>query len=436
MFKNKAYISIGSNIPPRRKFIDEATKRLRRDSNIALIKRSSIYETCPNGSNFDIRKRFLNGVVEIETSLGPSDLMSRLLGIERSLGRTDSKRCLDRAIDLDILLYNDDIVSNGDVVIPHPRMHERDFVILPLMEVSPDTVHPVIKKRIRDIYNAREMKVFTSPQAAYNHLFSEKISGKRIGFVPTMGYLHEGHASLLRRARRENDLVVLSIFVNPTQFSAGEDYKRYPRDLKRDARVARKEGVDVIFHPSASDMYKKDNSTRVDVEGLSENLCGRYRPGHFRGVATVVAKLLNVIPADVAYFGQKDAQQAFIIKRMIRDLNMAVKIKILPTVREKDGLAMSSRNRYLSAAERREAPVGYRSLILARKMIEKGEKRSEKVIRSMKDFVHRNSNAKIQYILIVDKDTLKDVKTVKGAVLIAIAFYFGGTRLIDNMIVN
>ena len=266
--------------------------------------------------------------------------------------------------------------------------------------------------------------------------FHRKDTGT-VGFVPTMGYLHEGHLSLLRRAKRENDIVIMSIFVNPAQFAPREDYAKYPRDFKRDARMAKKEGVDAIFYPGLKDMYLRDHSTYVSVENLSNRLCGRSRSGHFKGVATIVTKLFNIIPADNAYLGQKDAQQAIIIKKMARDLNIPFNIKVVPTVREIDGLAMSSRNVYLGKKERHEAAAIFKSLSLAKKLIKRGERNSRKIIKAVKDFIRKNTSAKIDYVSIVDTEKLEDTKKLKGQrVLIAIAVYFGKTRLIDNVIVR
>lgn len=263
-----------------------------------------------------------------------------------------------------------------------------------------------------------------------------RAKGKTVGFVPTMGYLHNGHLALVKNAKKENDIVVMSIFVNPTQFGPREDYTRYPRDFKRDSRLAKKEGADVIFCPAVKNMYLPNHSTYVTVENLSNNLCGRSRPGHFRGVATIVTKLFNIVPANNAYLGQKDAQQAFIIRRMTRDLNIPVKIKIVPTVREKDGLAMSSRNAYLNREERQEAAVLFNSLSLAKKLIKRGERNSKRIVNVIKKSITKNSSAKIDYVSVVDTKELKEIKRLKGRVLIAIAAYFGKTRLIDNMILN
>ena len=280
------------------------------------------------------------------------------------------------------------------------------------------------------------MKTITNPAKMAEFVKKARAKGSAIGFVPTMGYLHKGHLALVRSAKRECDIFVMSIFVNPIQFGPKEDYARYPRDFKRDAKLAKLEGVDVIFYPAAKDMYLPGHSTYVTVENLSDNLCGRSRPGHFRGVATIVTKLFNIIPADTAYFGQKDAQQAFIIKRMVRDLNIPLKIKIVPTVREGDGLAMSSRNVYLDAKQRREAVTLFKSLSLAKRLIKRGEKNAGNVIKAIKDRITKNSSAKIDYVSIVDTDELKNIKILKGRILIAIAVYFGETRLIDNVVIN
>ncbi len=260
---------------------------------------------------------------------------------------------------------------------------------------------------------------------------------KSIGFVPTMGYLHKGHLSLIKKARRECDFVIISIYVNPIQFGPKEDYKRYPRDLKRDKRLAREEKVDVVFIPKDKDIYPDGYQTYVDNEGsLSEGLCGATRPGHFKGVCTIVCKLFNIIKPDRAYFGQKDYQQAQIVKQMVRDLNMDVKIRVLPTVRDEDGLAISSRNEYLSLSERRRALILYRSLQQAKRMIKEGIKDVSYIRNNIKDKIKSIKPTKIDYIEIVDSNTLKRVNKIDREVLIALAVWIGRTRLIDNMIIS
>ncbi|MCM8801441.1 MAG: pantoate--beta-alanine ligase [Candidatus Omnitrophica bacterium] len=259
---------------------------------------------------------------------------------------------------------------------------------------------------------------------------------KTIGFVPTMGALHEGHLKLIQQARKENDFVVVSIFVNPTQFGPKEDFKKYPRNLKQDAFLCRKEGVDVIFYPDIKQMYPEGFKTYVKVNDLSNLLCGRFRPGHFRGVTTVVTKLFNIVNPDLAYFGQKDAQQAIIIKRMVLDLNIPIKIKVIPIVRDKDGLALSSRNVYLNPQERKDAVILYQSLRLAKKMVKAGILETKKIIKKIKQLIHTKKTARIQYISIVDLENLKPISRIKDKGLLAMAVYIGDTRLIDNTILK
>jgi pantoate--beta-alanine ligase len=290
------------------------------------------------------------------------------------------------------------------------------------------------------------MKIIRSIKKMAEFSKAVRHKNKTIGFVPTMGYLHDGHLFLVKQARKDTDVVVMSIFVNPTQFSPKEDFKKYPRNLRRDIKLAKTAGVDVIFYPQALAMYPKKYRTYINVETLGDVLCGKSRPGHFRGVATVVTKLFNIVQSDIAYFGGKDAQQALIIKRMTEDLNIPVKIKALPIVREKDGLAMSSRNTYLNAVERKDALVLYQALKLARNLIKNGIKNSSYIIRKMKDFIIKKKTAKIDYIEIVDLNNLRPVKKinpaparmggVKDKVLIVLAVWIGKTRLIDNFVVN
>lgn len=259
---------------------------------------------------------------------------------------------------------------------------------------------------------------------------------KTIGFVPTMGFLHEGHLSLVRRAREENDIVVVSIFVNPTQFGPNEDYESYPRDFERDVKLLKELNVDVVFHPPVEEMYPKDFSTYVEETKLSRYLCGKSRPGHFRGVCTIVTKLFNIVRPTRAYFGQKDAQQFRVIKRMVRDLNMDVELVECPIVREHDGLAMSSRNIYLSDDERVQALALYNSLKLAENLIKSGERDAGVVKSAMKEFLSRYDKVKIDYVEIVDEETLEPVKHIEGKVIVAIACWVGKARLIDNVIVQ
>jgi pantoate--beta-alanine ligase len=259
--------------------------------------------------------------------------------------------------------------------------------------------------------------------------------GLTIGFVPTMGAFHEGHLSLMRQARRDNRAVIVSIFVNPLQFSAGEDYDRYPRRLEQDARLAESEGVDILFIPSVAEMYPKGFDTHVDQTDLPSKLCGPFRPGHFRGVLTVVTKLLNIVKPDRAYFGQKDYQQFLIIRRAVIDLNLDVEVRLLPTVREEDGLAMSSRNVYLGPKQRKDATCLYRALRRAEELVAAGESSAARVAAEMKRLIHRVKGTRIDYVAIVNSETLEPVKEIKGKTLIALAVRIGKARLIDNIIV-
>jgi len=280
------------------------------------------------------------------------------------------------------------------------------------------------------------VKVISNPQKL-NKLAKEIIFKKQsIGFVPTMGALHLGHLSLIKQASKDNKIVVVSIFVNAKQFAKGEDLKKYPRKIKQDLRLLRKEKVDLVFIPNEKSMYPEGYSTFVNVEGLSNKLCGISRPGHFVGVATIVAKLLNIVMPNVIYLGQKDAQQAIIISRMIKDLNFPVKVKTVPTVRQKDGLALSSRNIYLKKAQRSDALILSKALSLAKSMIACGQRDCTRIISRMKQLISKRKQAKIDYVSIVDLEKLQDLKKINQSCLIALAVKIGKTRLIDNLIFN
>lgn len=293
-----------------------------------------------------------------------------------------------------------------------------------------------------------------------NIVHEVKKEGKSMGLVPTMGYFHEGHLSLIREARKECDILIVSIFVNPTQFGPSEDYERYPRDLGRDELIAEREKVDFIFAPNVSEMYPSGYSTFLEVKGLSKVMCGKSRPAHFRGVTTVVAKLFNLVQPDVAYFGQKDAQQAAIIKKMVSDLNMGVEIRVFPIVREKDGLAMSSRNACLNEDERKAAPVLHRALLKAKDVIIRARKKTggvtkkihphrspppsrgrikegDNLLKFVREEITRmiesEKLARIDYIAIADPENLQEVDNIEQDVLIAVAVWIGKTRLIDNV---
>lgn len=280
------------------------------------------------------------------------------------------------------------------------------------------------------------MQVVQEIAALKNIIGEVQRKGSSIGFVPTMGFLHEGHLSLMRAAKAENDFMAISIFVNPLQFGQGEDYAEYPRDLARDQQLATAVGCDLLFSPSVKEMYPQGYATFVDVERLTEGLCGFSRPGHFRGVTTVVAKLFNLVGPTRAYFGQKDAQQAFILKKMVKDLHMNLELVVKPTVREADGLAMSSRNKYLTPAQRKEAIVLFQSLVEARERIEGGARDPKILKAAIFEKISTAREARPDYVEIVDTDELRPVSTVAGSCLIAVAARFGQTRLIDNVVVE
>ncbi len=259
---------------------------------------------------------------------------------------------------------------------------------------------------------------------------------KRVGFVPTMGALHEGHLSLVRACKTECDCTVVSIFVNPTQFGPQEDFERYPRTLDRDLAGLRSCGVELVFAPEAREMYPPGFDTWVEVKGVSEPLEGVCRPGHFRGVATVVLKLFNIVQPDVAYFGQKDYQQALVIEKMIRDLDLPIILRVLPTVRESDGLAMSSRNSYLDPESRKQATVLWRSLCRAAECLRNGERRADVILREMRQVIDAIPNARTDYVALVNPETLQPVDAITGKTLAAVAVRLGKTRLIDNLLLE
>lgn len=279
------------------------------------------------------------------------------------------------------------------------------------------------------------MKIVGTVKEVREQVKEWKKQGLSVGFVPTMGYLHEGHKSLMDAARKGNDKVVVSIFVNPMQFGPTEDLATYPRDLDHDAALCESAGVDLIFHPEAEEMYEKDFCSFVDMTGLTEGLCGKTRPIHFRGVCTVVNKLFNIVTPDHAYFGQKDGQQLAVIKRMVRDLNMDIEIVGCPIIREEDGLAKSSRNTYLSSEERKAALMLSKTVALGKELA-KTEKDANKVVEAMKKNIETEPLAKIDYVEAVDALSMAPVEKLEGTCMLAMAVYIGKTRLIDNTLIN
>jgi len=277
------------------------------------------------------------------------------------------------------------------------------------------------------------VRIFSKPSRVSEEIKKLKREGKRIGFVPTMGYLHEGHLSLVRCAKRENDIVVVSIFVNPTQFGPNEDYNRYPRDLERDINLLKKEDVDIVFAPSVEDMYPEGYSTYVEETELSRLWEGEFRPGHFRGVCTVVVKLFNIVKPDRAYFGEKDYQQLKVIQKIVKDLNMDIEVVGCPIVREGDGLAMSSRNTYLSPEEREQATAIYKSFLYAEKLIREGLRNPRELEEKIKEFLKRFPLIeRIDYVAVVNPETLEPAEEIRGGERILVAVRMPSARLIDN----
>lgn len=280
----------------------------------------------------------------------------------------------------------------------------------------------------------RTMKIAYTVEDVKSQVRQWKKEGLTVGLVPTMGYLHEGHESLIKRAVAENDRVVVSVFLNPTQFAPNEDLASYPRDFEADTKLCEGAGAALVFHPEPSEMYAEDACTFVDMTAVTKELCGKSRPIHFRGVCTVVNKLMNISMADRAYFGQKDAQQLAVIRRMVRDLNMNVEVVGCPIIREADGLAKSSRNTYLSEEERKAGLVLSQAVMLGQKLVAEGEKSAAAVTGAMSELISAESLAKIDYVSMVSWDSIEPVETIEGPVLVAMAVYIGKTRLIDNFI--
>jgi pantoate--beta-alanine ligase len=276
------------------------------------------------------------------------------------------------------------------------------------------------------------MRIIEQIREMQNWSDAERCAGKRLVLVPTMGFLHEGHLSLVRDGRQRGTRLIVSIFVNPKQFSPNEDYAAYPRDFHRDQKLLEREGVDVLFHPASAEIYPDNYQTSIEVENLSVPLCGASRPGHFRGVATVVAKLFNIARPHIAVFGQKDFQQLQIVRRLVQDLNLDVEIVAHPTVREKDGLALSSRNSYLDAEERQAALCIYRSLKLAESLVQSGERRGDFVLAAIRSEIEKEPRARIDYVQLCHPQTLHAVEQIQQPTLLALAVWFGKARLIDN----
>ena len=446
-----AYLSLGSNLGDRPSHIQAAIDHIATTAGIRVLAVSQVRETEPVGVTE--QPSFLNAALCVETELSPAQLLRTMQALEKQLGRRPTYRWGPRVVDVDILLYDDLTMKRKDLVIPHPEIHNRRFVLEPMAEIAPQVRHPLSGKTMVELLAAldraeplastpsrkrsRKMRVVRTVAALRRAVARARRGGVRIGFVPTMGALHDGHLSLIRRARRETDFVVVSIFVNPTQFGPKEDFARYPRTFAADRRRAGSAGADLIYAPAASEMYPEGFRTYVEVTGdIAARLEGASRPGFFRGVATVVAKLLNQVQPDVAYFGQKDAQQARVVQRTVRDLDIPVRIVVCPTVREADGLAMSSRNRYLRADEREQATALSQALKQAEELFASGVAEADRLKRAMRAVIRRAPAARIDYVEVVDAETMEPLRVVDRPALVALAVFIGTTRLIDNTVLG
>jgi pantoate--beta-alanine ligase len=436
-------LGLGSNLGDRVANLLRAVAALSSRPDIAVRRISSFHETEPVGGPAG-QGKFLNAAALVETALSPAELLQTLAGIEQRMGRDRHEIWGPRTIDLDLLLYEQVVVETPQVVVPHPRMHERRFVLAPAAEIAPELVHPILELTVAELLSrlppiqseAMGLRVFTRVAAMRAHVLELRQSGRRLGLVPTMGALHAGHLSLVRAARDECDAVVATIFVNPTQFAPHEDFAKYPRTLESDLQALSTAGCDLVFVPEEGEMYPPGSTTMIEPPAVAEPLEGVGRPGHFRGVATVVLKLFNVIPAQAAFFGQKDYQQTRVVRDMVRDLHLPVEIIVCPTVREPDGLALSSRNRYLSPAERQQALALSRALAEVQGMVRARERDAAKLRSAMRNILAAAGIERIDYATVADRETLAELDQIDRPAVALIACHVGTTRLIDNCLLS
>lgn len=437
-------VGLGSNLGDRVAQLSTAISELRSLPQTRILRQSSLLETAPVGGPPG-QGPYLNGAVLLETDLNAAEVWSNLSRIEQSLGRVRNECWGPRTIDLDLLLYDQQIINTPGLVVPHPRFTSRRFVLAPAAEIAGERREPASGLTIRDLLEklgppdaADEigLQVSLVVKDMQQRMRELSSAGQRIGLVPTMGALHAGHLSLVQAARERSDVVVATIFVNPTQFGPQEDFGKYPRTLEADLRALADAGCDWVFVPQPSDMYPPAYSTYVEPPAVAQPLEGQRRPGHFRGVATVVLKLFEIIPADVACFGQKDYQQALVIRHMVQDLNLPIEIVTCPIVREPDGLALSSRNRYLSPAEREQALALSRALHEATRMVRAGERSAQSMAAAMRNILTAAGIEKIDYATVADAESLSELTVIDGPAVALIACYVGTTRLIDNQLLN
>lgn len=431
----RALVALGSNLGERESQLRRAVDLLTSTGEVRLVRVSSLQETSAVGGPPG-QSPYLNGAVLLDTSLPPHELLARLLSIERILGRERKEHWGPRTVDLDLLLYDNVAIQTPELTLPHPRMSMRRFVLEPAAEIAGEMVHPITGQTVAQMLNDLQSgpRVEVSPHEAQNWVLAQQRAGKRVGVVPTMGALHAGHLSLVERSRQECDVTVVTVFVNPKQFGPKEDFTRYPRQLDVDLKLLGPLGVDLVFTPPVEAMYPTGFSTRVEVTGLTDRWEGTVRPEHFAGVTTVVLKLLNIIPGNRAYFGQKDYQQYVVVRRMAVDLNLPTEIIACPIIREPDGLAMSSRNAYLSPDDRRRGLVLSRSLRAARELFAGGQRDGAKIREAVRQTITEEAGVQLDYAAVVDGETLEELATIDRNAVVLVAAKVGATRLIDNEI--
>jgi pantoate--beta-alanine ligase len=423
------YLGLGSNVGDRDAQLQQALQRLRAVPGVEVVRVSKVRETAFVGDG-PVQGPFKNAVAEVRTTLPARALLGVLKAIEQQAGRSPGgPRNQPRTLDLDILFYGDEVIDTRELVVPHPRWHEREFVLEPLRELGVDT-----KARAR----APGPVVIEPPAALSAAVATWRAGGCTIGLVPTMGSLHEGHVSLMRAARRECDRVVATIFVNPLQFGPKEDFAAYPRDLEKDLQHCARAGVDAVFAPTVAQMYEPGFCSNVDVGAEAQGMEGALRPGHFRGVATVVARLFAIALPHRAYFGEKDAQQLAVITRMTRDLGFPIQIVRCAIVREPDGLAMSSRNVFLEAGDRKASTVIYRALCHARELFARGTHDRDTLLQRAREVLASEPRAEVDYVELRREGDLQPLPggTVDGGRLLVAARFSRGSRpvrLLDNM---
>jgi pantoate--beta-alanine ligase len=430
----KVLLALGSNLGDRAATLDQAVELLRQVAGVTVLRVSRWHEADPVGGPSG-QGAYLNGAALLETTLEPGALLAELQRIENQLGRVRTERWGPRTLDLDLLLYDALVMSSVSLTIPHPRMSERRFVLLPAAEIAPDMIHPVSGCSVLELCVKldRPPMLVTTIAELRKQVRQALGQAKQVGLVPTMGALHEGHLRLIDAARRDCSFTVATIFVNPTQFAPGEDYERYPRSLEQDMAQLASRGVDLVFAPNREEMYRAGHVTSVLVDRLTKRWEGAIRPGHFQGVATIVLKLFHAATPDIAYFGQKDYQQFVVIRRMTADLDLPIMIRMCPTVRDADGLALSSRNAYLSADERRRGLSLRAGLCRAAQLLHGGERDALRLVKEMEGIIVAGG-VELDYAAIVDPETLDPIGEARTGAVALVAGRVGRTRLIDNHI--